>query len=161
MNTDAKVSGSTGIATALAVAALLSLAGCAIPPSGIPTAESIRGLKPSGAVTMNQVFVVGNGVGSGTLTFKGKTYSFTLVGNLVGPGTLSTLNASGEVYKLSDLSRFPGAYIQATGRLAVATTGTGELWLKNNNGVIMRLTAFQAGLAFTTGRYQIFINLAN
>ncbi len=158
MNLHAKVSGSIGIAAALA--GLLALAGCAVPPTGIPTAQSIRGLKPSGRVTMTQAFVSATGVGSGTLTFRGRTYRFTLLGYLTGLGALSGLNATGEVYGLSDLSQFSGAYIQGTGRLAVSASGAGELWLENNNGVIMRLTGVQSGLTFTTGRYQIYIDLA-
>ncbi len=111
MRSDARLTGSPAIAGALALFGLLSLAGCATPPSGIPTAQSIRGLKPSGKVTMTQAFVVGTGVGSGTLTFEGRTYSFTLIGSLTGLGALSTLQASGEVYKLKDVSQFSGAYI--------------------------------------------------
>ena len=40
-------------AAAALAATTLALAGCAIAPTGVPTAESIRGLKPSGTVTMN------------------------------------------------------------------------------------------------------------
>ncbi len=159
MRSDAMITGSPAIAGALALFGLLSLAGCETPPSGIPTAQSIRGLKPSGKVTMTQAFVVGTGVGSGTLTFEGGTYSFTLIGSLIGLGALSTLQASGGVYKLKDVSQFSGAYIQGTGSLAITTTATGELWLENRNGVIMRLTAQQAGLTFSSGRYEIFIEL--
>jgi len=159
MRSDAMITGSPAIAGALALFGRLSLAGCETPPSGIPTAQSIRGLKPSGKVTMTQAFVVGAGVGSGTLTFEGRTYSFTLIGSLTGLGALSTLQASGGVYKLKDVSQFSGAYIQGTGSLAITTTATGELWLENRNGVIMRLTAQQAGLTFSSGRYEIFIEL--
>jgi hypothetical protein len=151
---------SRAIAAGFAVVSLLPLAGCEISPSGVPTAASIRGLKPSGAVTMNQAFLVGTGVGSGTLTFKGRTYPFTLIGSLIGPGAISSLQASGEVYKLSDVSQFSGAWIQGTGRLAVSTLGTGELWLENRQGVVMRLTAAQAGLTFSTGRYELYIQLS-
>jgi|SRR5271165_2482631 len=159
MRSDVRLTRSPAIAGALALFSLLSLAGCATPPSGIPTAQSIRGLKPSGKVTMTQAFVAGTGVGSGTLTFEGRTYSFTLIGSLIGLGALSTLQASGEVYKLKDVSQFSSAYIQGTGSLAITTTATGELWLENRNGVIMRLTAKQAGLTFSSGRYEIFIEL--
>ena len=159
MRSDAMITGSPAIAGALALFGRLSLAGCETPLSGIPTAQSIRGLKPSGKVTMTQAFVVGTGVGSGTLTFEGRTYSFTLIGSLTGLGALSTLQASGGVYKLKDVSQFSGAYIQGTGSLAITTTATGELWLENRNGVIMRLTAQQAGLTFSSGRYEIFIEL--
>ena len=43
--------------------------------------------------------------------------------------------------------------------LVHTTTATGELWLENRNGVIIRLTARQAGLTFSTGRYEIFVEL--
>ena len=148
------------IAAVLAISSLLPLAGCEIPPSGIPTAASIRGLRPSGTVTMTQAFLVGSGVGSGTLTFRGRSYPFTLIGSLIGPGAISTLQASGEVYKLNDVSQFSGPWIQGTGSLAVTTKATGELWLENRNGVIMRLSAAQAGLTFSTGRYELYIQLS-
>jgi hypothetical protein len=145
--------------TALALIGLL-LAGCEIPPSGVPTEASIRGLRPSGHVTMTQVFVSGTGVGSGTLTFKGRTYPFTLIGSLTGPGAISTTQASGEVYKLSDPSQFSGAWIQGNGNLAISTLASGQLWLENRNGVIMRLNAEQAGITVSNGRYEIFIQLS-
>lgn len=147
------------IAAILAVSALLPVAGCAIPPSGIPTAADIRGLRPSGTVTMTQVFVSASGVGSGSLTFRGRTYPFTLIGSLIGPGAISTMQASGEVYKLNDISQFSGPWIQGTGSLAVTARANGEIWLENRNGIIMRLNAAQAGLTFSQGRYELFIEL--
>jgi hypothetical protein len=160
MNFDMRALGSTGAAAALALAALLTLAGCETPPTAAPTARDIRGLKPSGAVTMSQVFLSGSGVGSGTLTFQGRAYRFTLIGSVTGLGALSGFNAAGEVYNLHDPSQFSGAYFQGADRLAVSLSATGDLWLKNNHGVIMRLTAVQTGLTLTTGRYQLFIELA-
>jgi hypothetical protein len=109
---------------------------------------------------MTQAFLVGTGAGSGTLTFRGRNYPFTLIGSLIGPGAISTMQASGEVYKLSDVSQFSGPWIQGTGRLAVSTKGTGEIWLENRNGVIMRLSAAQAGLTASTGRYELYIQLS-
>ena len=138
---------------------LLPLGGCEIPPSGVPTEASIRGLRPSGHVTMTQFFVSGTGVGSGTLAFKGRTYPFTLIGSLQGVGAIATTQASGEVYKLTDPSQFPGAWIQGNGNLAVSTLANGELWLENRNGVIMRLNAQQAGITLSNGRYEIFIHM--
>jgi hypothetical protein len=61
------------MAAILAVFGCISLAACTIPPSGIPTAASIRGLRPSGSVTMTQVFVSASGVGGGSLNFRGRT----------------------------------------------------------------------------------------
>jgi hypothetical protein len=160
MRSDSKLIRSPALAAIFAILSLLPLAGCQIPPSGIPTAASIRGLEPSGAVTMTQAFVSGLGAGSGTLTFRGRTYPFTLTGSLVGLGAISTLQASGEVYKLRDVSQFPGAWIQGTGSLAVTTKANGELWLENRNGVVMRLSAAQAALTFSEGRYELYIQLS-
>ena len=126
---------SRSIAAILAVFCVLPLAGCQIPPSGIPTAASIRGLRPSGTVTMTQVFLSASGVGSGSLTFRGRTYPFTLVGSLIGLGAISTMQASGEVYKLRDVSQFSGPWIQGTGSLAITAKANGEIWLENRNGV--------------------------
>jgi len=159
MGSGARIIGSPAIVAAIACLSLLPLAGCQIPPSGVPTEASIRGLKPSGHVTMTQVFVSGTGIGSGTLTFKGRNYLFTLIGSLTGLGAISTTQASGEVYKLRDPSQFSGAWIQGNGNLAVSTLANGELWLENRNGVIMRLTAQQAGITLTNGRYEIYIAL--
>jgi len=150
---------SKAIAAAIALLSLLPLAGCEIPPSGVPTAADIRGVRPSGTVTMTQFFVSGTGIGSGTLTFRGRSYPFTLIGSLNGVGALATTQASGEVYKLSDPSQFSGAWIQGNGNLAVSTLATGELWLENRNGVIMRLNAKQAGITLSNGRYEIFIHM--
>ena len=144
---------------AAALLSLLLLAGCETPPSGVPTAADIRGIRPSGTVTMTQVFVSASGIGSGTLTFRGRTYPFTLIGSLNGVGAIATTEASGEVYKLTDVSEFPGAWIQGNGNLAVSTLGSGELWLQNNHGVVMRLSAQQAGITLSNGRYEIFIQL--
>jgi hypothetical protein len=148
------------IAAILAALPLLPLAGCEIPPSGIPTEASIRGLRPSGTVTMTQAFVSGFGAGSGVLTFRGRSYPFTLTGSLIGLGAISTLQASGEVYKLRDVSEFSGAWIQGTGSLAITTRANGELWLENRNGVVMRLSAAQAGLTFSEGRYELTIHVS-
>jgi hypothetical protein len=159
MRTGMKLIRSRFIVAAFAAATLLPLSGCAIPPSGIPTAADIRGLRTSGAVTMTEVFISASGVGSGTLTFRGRSYPFTLVGSLLGPGAISTMQASGEVYKLTDVSQFSGSWIQGTGSLAITSRANGEIWLENRNGVIMRLNAAQAGLTFSQGRYELYIQL--
>lgn len=50
--------------------------------------------------------------------------------------------------------------IQGAGSLAVTSRANGEIWLENRNGVIMRLSAAQAGLTFSTSRYELYIHLA-
>jgi hypothetical protein len=108
---------------------------------------------------MTQVFLSASGVGSGTLTFRGRTYPFTLLGSLIGLGAISTMQATGEVYNLHDVSQFSGPWIQGTGSLAITAKANGEIWLENRNGIIMRLSAAQAGLTFSQGRYELYIQL--
>ena len=159
MRSDPSVIRSKAFAAAIALMSFLPLSSCEVPPSGVPTAADIRGVRPSGTVTMTQFFVSGTGLGSGILTFRGRSYPFTLIGSLNGLGAIATTEASGEVYKLSDVSQFPGAWIQGNGNLAISTLANGELWLQNNHGVVMRLNAEQAGITLSNGRYEIFIHM--
>jgi hypothetical protein len=142
----------------VATLGLLVLAGCATPPAVVPTAADIHGLKPSGRVALTQVFISGTGLGSGTLTFNGRNYPFTLTGELIGFGALSGIQGAGAVYNLKDVSQFAGAYIQGAAPLA-AGSFPGEIWLKNTNGVIIRLYAQQNGITVSSGRYEIFVQL--
>jgi len=63
------------------VVALAALCGCAMSPvpTEVPNAQTIAGLEPSGHVILTEVFAGGAGVGTGALTFNGKTYPFKMV----------------------------------------------------------------------------------
>jgi hypothetical protein len=76
----------------------------------------------------------------------GRTFPFTVGGLGAGGIGISKIEAKGEVYGLERLRDFPGAYIPGSLWLALGTTSTGDLWLKNGNGVIMRLVAKRQGL---------------
>jgi hypothetical protein len=158
----AKACRPTGATTALAFVTLLSAAGCASSPipTVVPTAQSIAGLSPSGTVTLSETFIGGAGLGKGVLTFRGKTYPFRLIGTVVGPGSVSKLDVSGDVYKLNNISEFPGPYAQGNGQIGLETSGAGDLWLQNKAGVIMHLTGTQTGVTLSLGRDEIIIELA-
>jgi hypothetical protein len=153
----------TSIAAAFAAAALLSVAGCQSSPipTKVPTAQSIAGLSPSGTVSLTETFVAGFGEGKGVLTFQGKKYPFRLVGTIFGPGgSLSKLSVTGDVYKLDDVSQFPGAYAQGTGDVGLETSGKSDLWLENKAGVVMHLTGTSTGVTLSLGRDEVFIQMA-
>jgi len=141
-----------------ALAGIAALAGCATPPAVIPTAEDVRGLRASGTVTMTQVFLSATGIGGGTLTFKGRKYPFTLIGELNGLGALSNVEGAGEVYNLRDVSQFAGAYVQGAIPVSLGAAQS-EIWLKNTNGVIIRLHGLQNGGTVSSGRYEIYVQL--
>jgi hypothetical protein len=123
---------------------------------------SLQGKPLSGYVRMTQVQAayLGSGdAGNGTLRYRGRTYPFTVGGLGVGGIGISKIEAKGEVYGLERLRDFPGAYIQGRYGFALGTTSTGDLWLKNANGVIMRLVAKRQGLMLSLGGDAVVIQM--
>jgi hypothetical protein len=141
-------------------AAVLAMTGC----SGMmntPTAQNIAGLPPAGNVTITEDFVAGMGGGSGTLNFQGQTYPFRFVGTVAGPGGgVEKISASGPVYKIADVSDFAGRYTQSTGKAGFSSSGSSDLWLENNAGVIMHLEGTSTGAMLTFGKDEIIIRMA-
>jgi hypothetical protein len=110
-------------------------------------------------MTQVQAAYLGSGnAGNGTLRYRGHTYPFTVGGLGVGGIGISKIEARGEV-GLERLRDFPGAYVQARYGLAVGTVSTGDLWLKNGNGVIMRLVAKRQGLMLSLGGDAVVIQM--
>jgi hypothetical protein len=109
-------------------------------------------------IEQTQIAFIGSGnLGGGTLYFGGKTYSFTVGGLGIGGFGISTMKASGTVYNLSDISQFAGAYVQGRYGFAAGTTGSGEMWLKNANGVVIDLKTEREGLALSLGGDAVYI----
>jgi hypothetical protein len=141
------------------VAAVLATAGCA-GMMNTPTAQNVAGLPPSGNVTITEDFVAGFGGGSGTLEYQGRTYPFKVVGTVAGPGGgVDKITASGPVYKLASVADFAGRYTQSTGKAGFSSSGSSDLWLENNSGVIMHLEGTSSGAMLTLGKDEIFIRM--
>ncbi len=122
----------------ICAAALVSLAACTTQSGSM----SVQGKPVSGYVEMTQVqaaYLGSGNAGNGTLRYRGHTYPFSVGGLGVGGIGISKIEARGEVYGLERLRDFPGAYVQGRYGLALGTVSTGDLWLQNGNGVIMRL----------------------
>jgi hypothetical protein len=139
-------------------AALVSLTGCTTQSGSM----SLQGKPLSGYVQMTQVqaaYIGSGNAGKGTLRYRGQTYSFTVGGLGVGGIGISKIEAKGEVYGLEHLSDFSGAYVQGRYGLAVGNASVGDLWLKNGNGVIMRLVAKRQGLMLSLGGDAVVIQL--
>ena len=87
--------------------------------------------------------------GGGTLTmYDGSTHKFTLKGLSVLDVGVSSVTASGEVFKLTDPQDFAGTYFagQAGGALG---GGGASIVMRNRNGVVMRLESKQKGVRLT------------
>ncbi|MGF1594703.1 MAG: hypothetical protein ACFCUW_15585 [Kiloniellaceae bacterium] len=117
-------------------------------------------LKQSGtlSVSQTQIAFIGSGnLGGGKLTYEGKTYSFKIGGLGIGGFGISTIEAYGEVYNLTDLKSFEGAYGQARTGIVVGDVSAGQLWLQSPSGVYIHLNTKREGLALSLGGDAIYI----
>src|SRR5215831_4717832 len=98
------------------------------------TAISGEARKPSGRVTMeSRSIAAGVGVtwGDGKLTFNGKDYPFTINGLSVVDWGISRASAAGDVYNLTDVSKFAGTYVAAEAGFTLAG-GAGGITMRNS-----------------------------
>ena len=136
----------------IAVAAAAMLSVCAS-YAGAQTTATGEPKIFAGTVEINSTqiaFLISGETGGGTLEFQGSEYHFNIGGLGVGGIGVQSINAVGAVYNLTDISKFPGTFVQAR---AGATLGKGKgyLSLSNNNGVIMELKFSSEGVALTLG----------
>lgn len=126
------------------------------------TPLSADDLVKAGTVEISQVqiaFIGSANLGGGTLHFNGNSYDFSIGGLGVGGMGASSIEATGEVYNMTDPSQFGGAYGQARYGAVIGDTSTGELWLQNSAGVYMHLIAERAGLMLSLGGDVIVIKM--
>lgn len=128
--------------------------------SGSAYAQARPAGPPSATVRIKQLQVafIGSGaIGGGTLRFRNKTYEITVGGLGVGGIGASKLTATGKVYGLTDVANFAGAYGQIREGWAIGQQGRGTLWLRNANGVMMRLATQRRGLQLSLGADGVLI----
>jgi hypothetical protein len=122
----------------LAAGLLLSVSAC-----GTNTAPAQQGLPEApGTVELNRAppndVPIGGG-GTGTVFFHGRIYRFAIGGMGVDGSAVAILQTSGEVYRLADISQFPGTYRRAPGGAVPAGRPSNGLWLQNEHAAIMHL----------------------
>src|SRR5215510_15164591 len=117
--------------------------------------------KPSGKVTIDtKSIAAGIGVswGDGKLNFKGKDYNFSIDGLSLVDWGISRANAAGDVFNLTDVSKFSGTYVAAEAGLTLAG-GMGGMVLRNSDGVILRLRSTSKGARLQLGTSGLTIRL--
>lgn len=127
-------------------------------PSGHPIPPD---QKPSATLTMNYAqggFILSASGGQGVLTFNKRKHPFKIGSLGVGGFGVSKLKGTGEVYNLTRLEDFTGAYFQARAGYA-AGDGQGTHWLKNTNGVVIKLKTTTKGLALNLGADGLLLEL--
>ncbi len=105
---------------------------------------------PVGSVAIDQTqfaLILGGSTGGGVLTFAGRQYPFTTGGLSLGASLgISRVSVTGEVYDMTELSQFPGTYRKFTAGVALGGGGA-ALHLKNENGVVLKLSGTTKGLS--------------
>jgi len=140
--------------TAFAVAALTAIAALAIANADEP-------LRQAGTLTISQTrvaFLVSGHAGGGTLHFHGRDYPFAIGGLGIGGIGITRLEATGTVYNMNDRAEFPGMYSQFRTGITVGDQGNGRLWLKNSNGVVLKLQGASKGIGLSLGADAVSIN---
>src|SRR5262245_25937951 len=96
--------------------------------------------------------------GDGILTFQGRDYPFSVSElSLIDLGA-SSVNGTGKIYNLNNLSDFSGNYVATQATFAVAG-GSGELTMTNAKGVVIALTSQESGTQLTAGPSGITLKL--
>jgi len=111
-------------------------------------------LKQSGTVSISQTrvaFIFSGNAGGGTLYYKGGSYPFSIGGLGIGGIGVTKLEATGTVYNMSDRAQFAGAYSQLRSGITVGDQGNGRLWLKNGQGVVLKLHGASKGIGLSLG----------
>ncbi len=139
---------------AFAFAALAAITALAI-------AHADDQLVQSGTVTISQSrvgFIISANAGGGTLRYQGHDYPFAIGGLGVGGIGITKLEATGTVYNMRDRSQFSGVYSQLRRGITVGDQGNGKLWLKNGDGVVLKLQGASKGIGLSLGADAVTIN---
>jgi hypothetical protein len=124
--------------------------------------DAVKGKTVDATVEMQEVqaaYIGSGNAGTGVLTYRGVQYPFQVAGAGVGGIGLSTIDATGEVYNLNSINQFSGTYGQARYGFAIGTSSSGDLWMQNESGVIMRLKAKREGLMLSLGGDAVLITM--
>jgi hypothetical protein len=116
---------------------------------------------PSGKVTIeSRSIAAGIGVtwGDGKLSFQGKEIPFSIDGLTLVDFGISKASATGEVYNLTDMSKFDGTYAAAEAGFALAG-GVGGMVLRNQNGVVMHIHSTTQGAKLQLGTSGLTVKL--
>ena len=88
--------------------------------------------------------------GSGTLVYEGKSYNVKVTGFAVGDVGLASIDATGDVYNMTNIAEFDGNYVAAGIGATIAGGGT-VMAMENPHGVVIQVRSTTAGLHLNLG----------
>jgi hypothetical protein len=127
--------------------AMKSRAAVALAAAFLVALPSLSHAQSSGSVRLKVSkagFIVGVGGGSGTLTYKGKTYPLRVGGISAGTIGIASADLTGTAKNLRSPQDIAGTYSAIGASVAVAG-GAKAVALKNSNGVVLELKGTQVG----------------
>ena len=134
--------------------ALIALFVLALPASSFAQAPGHVRLK-----LLKAGLVVGAGVGSGVLTYRGRDYPFRVSGlNLGVTAGASVSRLQGRASGINQVNDFAGTY-SAVGFGAALVGGAGGVHVRNEKGVTIALQGPKAGVEFAANLSGIRISL--
>ena len=125
------------------------------------TAVPAQSPEPSGKVSIESTSIaagIGVSWGDGILNFKGKQIRFSVDGLTLVDFGISKASAVGEVYNLTDPSKFEGNYVAGEAGFTLAG-GMGGIAMRNQNGVVMILRSASTGARLQLGPSGMIIKL--
>lgn len=104
-------------------------------------------------------FIVGAGGGKGILTFRHRSYPFTVQGLSIGLAAGASINKLvGRADYINDLSDFAGAY-SVVGAGGALVGGVGGVQLRNAKGVTITLQGLKVGVEVSANITKVVITL--
>jgi hypothetical protein len=125
------------------------------------TAVPAQSPEPSGKVSIDSTSIaagIGVSWGDGILNFKGKQIRFSVDGLSLVDFGITKASAVGEVYNLTDPSKFEGNYVAGEAGFTLAG-GMGGIAMRNQNGVVMILRSASTGARLQLGPSGMIIKL--
>jgi hypothetical protein len=125
------------------------------------TAVPAQSPEPSGKVSIDSTSIaagIGVSWGDGILNFKGKQIRFSIDGLTLVDFGITKASAVGEVYNLTDPSKFEGNYVAGEAGFTLAG-GMGGIAMRNQNGVVMILRSASQGARLQLGPSGMIIKL--
>jgi hypothetical protein len=142
-----------------ALCAALAVGGLALPAAS--RAEGAAARTPDAGITFSGGAVaagVGFIWGSGQLDYNGEPHAVKISGLSVVDVGAAKISASGSVYNMKALKDFDGTYTAFAAGATIAGGG-GVAYLRNQNGVVIKLNSTSAGLRFNLSANGVTLKL--
>jgi hypothetical protein len=108
--------------------------------------------------TTSIAFGMGFSWGDGRLNYDGRVYRFSIDGVTLADIGVSKSSAAGEVYNLTDVTKFEGNYVAAEATFTMGG-GIGGMSLRNQDGVVIHLRSISQGARLQLGASGLKIKL--